>query len=62
MAQTDRWPDGGNDTDLDYYDTPAGNTWRQTPRPGTRPGSPIGAARRRTGHDARNVHQEPTAR
>ncbi len=28
MAQADRWPDGGNDTDLDYYDTPAGNIWR----------------------------------
>lgn len=27
MALTDPWP-AGDDTDPDYYDTPAGNIWR----------------------------------
>ncbi len=33
MAPTDPWPDGGDDTDLDYYDTPAGNIWRPDTQP-----------------------------
>lgn len=60
MALTDPWPDGDDDTDLDYYDTPAGNIWRpvtQSPRRArTR------AASRRTGHDGRQRAVNPNRR
>ncbi len=33
MAPTDPWPDGGDDTNLDYHDTPVGNIWRPDNQP-----------------------------